>query len=135
MRIKPENATCDFYVGMGAEAEWIGTAYDEADQCALSDWGVLGWPEDRDFDEELFRGRVAEMLDDYDRDETMPGSLAPPSAWPHSHPDSTDTDYAVCFTPKAKTVTLYEKGRQVAIFYPNGSRAAQVFPTMERRAS
>ena len=78
---------CDFYIGFGTEAEWLGSVA----------WDGYQWEEDRDADiskattEDEFRKSVAAEFSDRD-DATLPEN-----GWPWPWDDSRTTDRQVVF--------------------------------------
>ncbi len=77
----------DFYVGVGKEAEWIGSiAMDGYPDGNPADYGVVAA-----VSEEGFRGRVADMLKGCNH------GTKPDDGWPWPWDASSTTDFAYCW--------------------------------------
>jgi hypothetical protein len=76
----------DFYVGRGADAEWIGSVTDTGTPEALTPFldGVTDRPQ--------FRRAVARIIDAWG-----PAGIRPQQGWPWPWPTSHLTDYAYAF--------------------------------------
>jgi hypothetical protein len=126
----------DFYVGLGAQARWLGStqvngAPAELDQ--LVDLFNNGATQESDYTEDTFVQRAflavnaAKTLGD--------GQLGAWSdigdTWPHDHDTSVGTDFAYAWNNGC--IHVFEEGYMVAQYYPNGARRPSTFPSMVRQ--
>jgi hypothetical protein len=127
-------ASADFYVGLGEDAEWLGSLSVDGSAAEMDDEGLFGEPDQKDpYTEETYRRIVGDVLaaavaDDYGY------SKASGDVWPWAYADSGGTDMVYAFNNGS--VHVYERGDggqyQVALHYPNGTRKPVKFPAMAR---
>lgn len=114
--------SADFYVGLGDSAEWLGSVIQDAHPREMELRCLLGSsaedaPTATDYTETTFRDIVGLMAD-----------VDPEDGWPWSYPDSGDTDYVYVWNNGS--ITVYERGYQIALHYPNGARQPAKFRRM-----
>jgi hypothetical protein len=128
--------TADFYVGLGDDAEWIGSLGDLGTPSHQDRFGLFGPPVTGDaYTEASFRDIVGSIVgaaieDGYGWDASY--------GWPWGHPDSNGTDYAYAYVNG--TIHVFEKGFNaqenvhgaflITLHYPNATRKPGRFPTM-----
>lgn len=128
-------ASADFYIAVGKTYHWLGSIGRDGSPAEMDEAGLFGPAEVGSYDEQEFRGIVADLLAD-----ESASSAAAGDPWPWDYPNSAGTDMAYVF--KLGAVYVYERGTDsrgvqgqilVATHYPNGARNATAFPDQTDR--
>jgi hypothetical protein len=124
--------TADFYVGLGADAEWLGTICAEGTEVHMLTAGLLGTSEDKGrYTEFTYRDLVRDIVT---RGIELDQGYSPfvGDEWPWAYPDSGGT--ANVYAWKNGSIHVFEGSPQgaflTAVHYPNGARKPSVFPTL-----
>lgn len=122
--------SADFYIAVGKAYHWLGSIARDGSPAEMDEAGLFGPAEVGVYDEQEFRGIVADLLA-----EPSASSAEAGDAWPWDYPSSAGTDMTYVF--KLGAVYVYERGTDsrgvqgqvlVATHYPNGARNVTVFP-------
>lgn len=130
-------SSADFYVGIGSEAEWIGTVGADGSTADMDDAGLFGpAPGDDDYTEGTFRAivhrYVAELADGSDEEGYLASRGHP---WPWKGLSESRAGMIYCYNKGS--IHVFERtdggadGKPghylVALHYPNGTRKPTVF--------
>jgi hypothetical protein len=122
----------DFYIGLGAEAEWLGSMGDgghPSEVTSVHDLFNLNGDVD-DYTEDTFRQMVESILDDTP-DYVLVSRASTGGWWPWGYDTSVGTPFAYAWNNGC--IHVFENGYMVAQHYPNGARRPSTFPSMVRR--
>jgi len=122
----------DFYIGLGANAVWLGGVEGAGDPAAVATFDLFndhqGGSRDS-YDESDFRAVVAEIIQSHQAlaDRDVDG-WTDTDGWPWKHDDSSDTDYTYAWNNGC--IHVFDQGYLIAQHYPNGARKRSEFPRM-----
>lgn len=127
--------SADFYIGLGRDAEWLGSLEADGTAAEMDEYNLFGPgdPDDDLFTEDTFRRIVWDVLAEA-RGENRGHMRASGDAWPWEYPDSSSgTDMVYVFNNGS--IHVFERNGddglfQIALHYPNGTRKPAVFPRM-----
>jgi len=133
--------TADFYVGLGDQAEWLGSLSLDGSQASVDDAGLFDpLPSEATYTETTFRTIVAHLLA-HAIEADAGYSAKAGDVWPWPYPDSGGTDMAYVYVNGS--IHIFERGdRQeldkveagqtlITLHYPNGSRKISYFKRMD----
>jgi hypothetical protein len=125
------HSSADFYLGLGVEAEWIGSIGQDARPCDMQPYLLFGpAPEGHEYGREQFVQAAKDAI----ADAIAEGHGWDPDkgdTWPWDHHTSRGTGHAYCYHEN-RNVHVFEDGFLVALHYPNGTRKPAEFPKMTR---
>jgi hypothetical protein len=93
----------DFYVGIGKNAEWLGSILNKGDVWFIPTDILL------QVNETMFRETVWNFLNDSDCTSKVCQDQKMKNNWPHLYPTSKETDYVFMFDPNSKKVLMYQQ--------------------------